>query len=214
MSAKRTYSAADIAAALGVTPQQVRAWHRLVRPQGEEGEYSFRELVAFRTLKALKAAGLGRARIRAALDHLRRSFPSLDAPLASLCLHVEGREVIVDLERGAMTVQGQLLLELDAEEPRAVIVELGSRNAGRGVPGALAAELAQAHADLGRQLLRAGHALDARGELERALLYDPDFAPAYETLAEVFGALGCPQRATEYRALAAEKRGWSGGDPE
>ena len=203
MPARRTYSRAEIAGALDVSPQQLRAWHGLVRPEGGEGDYSFRELVAFRTLKALKAAGLTRARILRALDHLRRSFPTVDAPLSSLCLRVEGREVVVDLERGAMTAQGQLLLELDLDEPRAAVIELDRRGEGG---ASLAAELARAHVDLARELLAAGHALDARSELERALLYDAEYAPSYETLAEVFAAIGCPQRAAEYRDLAAAKR--------
>jgi hypothetical protein len=94
-----SYSIAEIARALDTSPQQVRAWRRLVRPDGGKGAYRFRDLVAFRTLKALKDAGLDRRRIETAIRHLHRSFPSVDAPLSGLRLRVEGREVVVGPSR-------------------------------------------------------------------------------------------------------------------
>jgi len=204
-----SYSVSEIARALGISGQQARAWGRLVRPEGSQGPYAFRDLVAFRTLKALKDAGLDRSRIEFAIRHLRKCFPSLDAPLSSLRLRVEGRDVVVELGDRSMTATGQLLLDLDADEPRTAVITLpgleGRLEQGR----ALGFELAAAHTDLAEQMLAADRAAEAASELERALLYDADHARAYQRLAEVYTALGCPVKARECRRLAREK-GWEG----
>lgn len=203
MTTDRRFSRREVAAALGTSVQQVRAWHELVRLESAEDGYTFRELVAFRALHALKSAGLSRARLLAALRHLRLSLPAVDVPLRSVRLRVEGREVIVDLEDRSMTASGQLLLDLDGERPTTTVVSLPGATDRAADGRALAADLARAHTELGRQLLAAGHTLAARDELERALAFEPDHAEALAALAAVFTALGCTTKAAEIRRLAA-----------
>jgi len=204
-----SYSMSEIARALGISRQQARAWAQLVRPDGRHGLYDFRDLVAFRTLKALKDAGLDRGRIAAAIRHLRKSFPSVAAPLVGLRLRVEGREVVVELGDRSMTASGQLLLDLDSGEPRTTVVALPGLDDRVEQGRALGAELAGAHTDLAEQMLAAGRAAEAEAELERALLYDGDHARAYQRLAEAYASLGCPVKAREFGRLAREK-GWEG----
>jgi len=205
LNAKLIFTTAEVARALDTSVQQVRAWTPLVRAEGGAGRYSFRDLVQFRTLKAFKEAGLSRDRIRKALGLVRKSFPSVDSPLSELRFRVEGREVVVELEDRSMTAGGQLLLDLEGEEPRTTVVSLPDLDARLRKGRSLAADLAEAHTDLGVQLLESGHAVDARRELERALLYDPNHTPACRGLAEAYDALGCPVKAEAYRTLAEER---------
>jgi DNA-binding transcriptional MerR regulator len=198
------YSLADVARTLQTSVQQIRAWARLLGPGVQDPPFSFQDLVAFRTLHGFKQAGLPYARIRKALQHLRKLLPGIEAPLSCLRLRIEGREILVDRGHQAMTTRGQLLLSLEPERPRTTVLVLaeGASSPAEAEARALARELAEAHVDLGGQLLEAGHPVDARSELERALAFDPAHVHALTCLARVFDALGCPVKAEEYRKRA------------
>ena len=116
-----------------------------------------------------------------------------------LRLRVDGREIIVDWGHQAMTARGQRLLCLESALPRTTVLCLADRGREPVKAGDLARELAEAHVDLGEQLIQAGHPVDARKELERALVFDPEHRGALLGLARVFEALGCPVKAEEYR---------------
>ena len=207
----KSYSLREIARVLGLSEQQVRAWEDLIGIEGSPVKgrnhcYSFRDLLQFQTLKAFKAAGLSRTRISKALEHLHRTFPSEETPLSTLRFRVEGKEVLVELEGRTQTAGGQLLLDLDAEEPRSVVLQFPDVEDRRRQRRSLAEDLAEAHLELGIKLLGAGHVVDAQRELERALFYDRDRADIYHHLSEVFSALGCTVKAQEYKAMATEKK--------
>ena len=67
------FPAAQAARLAHATPSQLAHWRRrgVVEPTGDDGTYSFRDLVALRVVVSLLDAGLPTARVRAALGALR-----------------------------------------------------------------------------------------------------------------------------------------------
>lgn len=86
----------------GCTRREADYWRRtgLVRPsvadstgRGSAVLYDVRDVVAMRTVKALRAAGLPLPRVRRALREIARRWPEVDAPLSALVLVTDGRDL-------------------------------------------------------------------------------------------------------------------------
>jgi DNA-binding transcriptional MerR regulator len=112
------YSRAEVSRIFGVSLPRLRAWERagLVRPSAEAGgesAYSFQDLVAVRTTRDLVTKGVPVARIRRAVEALRKTLPGA-TPLAELRILCDGKTLAV--RKGDSTfdpVTGQLLLDFD-----------------------------------------------------------------------------------------------------
>ena len=86
------YTASQAARLAGCSPAQLESWDRaglVAARSGEDGPYSFRDLVALRMVRSLLDAGLSLARIRRAVTELARGGEEL----AELRLVTDGDHV-------------------------------------------------------------------------------------------------------------------------
>jgi tetratricopeptide (TPR) repeat protein len=188
------YTRAEVARIFGVDSARLRAWERagLVRPSAEasgETAYSFQDLVSVRTTRDLVGKGVPVARIRRAVDALRKTLPGA-TPLAELRIISDGKTLAV--RKGNSTfdpVTGQLLLDFDLGTLREDVVR------------ALPARPVRRDAKTAYDWFLEGCRLDAedatRASAEaayrKAIRLDPTLATAYVNLGTIrllAGALG------------------------
>ena len=101
---------------LRVSERQLKSWERqkLVEPVSV---YSFRELLALRTLIKLRESKVAPLQIRRAVQALTKKLRGVDDPLTQLKLYADGKKIHVDLDGLAMEAEsGQLLLDFDPGE--------------------------------------------------------------------------------------------------
>ncbi|MGD2135241.1 MAG: tetratricopeptide repeat protein [Gemmatimonadales bacterium] len=128
------YTSRDAARLLDLSLAQVRAYARagfLSPTRGERGEYrfSFQDLVLLRAASGLVAARIPAARIRRALDQLRRQLPG-DRSLSELRITAEGDEIVV--RDGASVWQpesGQFVLDFQVADLATEIAPLEADDA-------------------------------------------------------------------------------------
>src|SRR5262245_40899270 len=92
------YSTRDVAGLMGLRPGQVRAYARAglfdpVRGPRRAYQFSFRDLVLFRTARGLSAARIPHARIRRAMSRLREQLPH-GIELSEVRIGTEGNRII------------------------------------------------------------------------------------------------------------------------
>lgn len=96
----------EVSALLGLSARRLAYWARtgLVAPSartpGGHARYAFRDLVALRTAKRLRDAGVPLQRLRRAIAALRRALPEARQPLAETVLVASG-DVLVVRQRGS-----------------------------------------------------------------------------------------------------------------
>ena len=113
---KQAYTREAVRRLLGVSERQIRSWEKqsFVAPADS---YKFSELLALRTLVALRKNNIGSAKIRDALDALRKRIREVQNPLTEMKLYCEGRKIRVQFAGQKMeSVSGQLLLDFDRAE--------------------------------------------------------------------------------------------------
>ncbi|WJW75987.1 helix-turn-helix domain-containing protein [Thiohalobacter sp. IOR34] len=91
----------------GLTPRQLRYWREtgLLSPShrtaGGHARYSFTDLLALKTARQLRDAGVSVQRIRHCVQALTRFLPQVRQPLHELSLVVTGEVVLVIHDDGA-----------------------------------------------------------------------------------------------------------------
>lgn len=113
---KQAYSREEVCRKFGVSAQQLRAWERqnLV---SSTGSFSFSDILALRTLIALRAGKIPTAQIRRALHALRSKLKEVHNPLTELKIYSRGRQIHVQFAGQRMEpISGQLLLDFDQAE--------------------------------------------------------------------------------------------------
>lgn len=130
------YSTRDVAALLGLSPEQVRSYVRagvLSPRQGNRGEYvfSFQDLILLRAAKGLLAAEIPHRRILSALENLRRQLPE-GKPLTGVRITADGHRVVVrDGDESWDPDSGQKLLDFGVDELRreaSSLLQVAGRN--------------------------------------------------------------------------------------
>lgn len=108
------YQTRDVVELLGVSRRQLQYWSQtdLVKPSattpGGHRRYSFEDLVALKAAKRLIDAGVSVQRIRASIQSLRTTLPSVERPLSELVLVATGDIVLVFRDGAAFeAVSGQ-----------------------------------------------------------------------------------------------------------
>ncbi len=177
------YDRAEVARIFGVPSARLRAWERagLVRPSAEdEGApaYSFQDLVGVRTTRDLVAKGVPVARIRRAIEALRKTLPGA-TPLSELRIICDGKTLAV--RKGNSTfdpVTGQLLLDFDLGALRDDVVRaLPARPARRDARTAYDWFLEGCRLDA-----EDATRLSAEAAYRKAIRLDPTLATAYINL--------------------------------
>ncbi len=118
-----TYSLADTARILHISPARLRYWERteLVNRSvlaNDQPAFGFRDLICIRTILALLADGIPLCRIRRSVDRLRERIPEFDQPVGALRVWLEGSNRVVVRHQGALLEpDGQLVLDFDLAPP-------------------------------------------------------------------------------------------------
>ena len=116
---KQEYSREDVRRMLGVSEQQLRGWERqgLIRvPE----VFSFKDLIALRTLLKLRENRISTQMIGRAVASLKRKIAGVD-PLSELRIVPEGRHMAVHVAGQKMEpISGQILLDFESVEPAGV----------------------------------------------------------------------------------------------
>ena len=101
---------------LHISERQMRAWERLGFIPAADG-YSFRDLIALRTLCELRAHRIPPRRIARALESLKRLLSEVERPLAELKIFSDGRRIAVRVAGQNMEAStGQILFDFDTAE--------------------------------------------------------------------------------------------------
>ena len=110
---KEAYLREDVRRILKIPEMRLRSWERagFVEPRQE---FSFRDLIALRTLKELRDKRIPPQRIKRALASLVRKLDGVQQPLTELKIVSNGRTIAVDLGDGRMeALTGQLLFDFE-----------------------------------------------------------------------------------------------------
>jgi len=204
---------------LHLTERQLRSWERLglVPPAGT---YSFRELIALRTISELRTCRIPLREIGRALDSLKQRLSEVHDPLAELRIFSDGRKIAVRVAGQKMeALTGQILFDFDTSElasvqalppqpppaPRERESEawfqkgLFLEESGAAVEEAVAAYLqavacnpqaAGALVNLGTIYYRLRQFKDAEDFYMRALQADPNYALAHFNLGNLYDERG------------------------
>jgi tetratricopeptide (TPR) repeat protein len=110
---QEAYPREDVRRILRITETRLRAWERAGFVERRR-EFSFRDLIALKTLKELRDNRIPPQRIRRALDSLVQKLDGVQQPLTELKIVSDGRTIAVDLGDGKMeALTGQLLFDFD-----------------------------------------------------------------------------------------------------
>lgn len=113
---KQQYERADVLRMLHLSGRQLQTWERLgVVPAADT--YSFRDLLALRTVGELRARKIPLRKIGRALDSLKQRLSEVTDPLAELKIFSDGRKIAVRVAGQKMeALTGQILLDFDSVE--------------------------------------------------------------------------------------------------
>jgi len=113
---KQVYSRDEVLRLLGVSRRQLASWERQNLIAVRES-FGFSDLLALRTLLALRDNKIPAAKIRKALAALRIKLRDVHDPLTELKIYSKGRNMEVQVAGRRMEpISGQLLLDFSAEE--------------------------------------------------------------------------------------------------
>lgn len=120
-AAKQAYTREEARRLVGVSERQLKSWEDQ-KLLARHPSYSFRELIALRTLKKLREDRVAPAQIKRVLSALRRKLAHVEDPLIELKLYADGKRVRVELDGKPMEAESlQLILNFDQVELRRML---------------------------------------------------------------------------------------------
>jgi tetratricopeptide (TPR) repeat protein len=113
---KQQYQRAEVRRMLHLSQRQLRSWERLgLVPAADT--YSFRDLIALRTIAELRARRIPLRKIGRALQSLKQRLSEVRDPLAELKIFSDGRNIAVRVAGQNMeALTGQILFDFDTSE--------------------------------------------------------------------------------------------------
>jgi tetratricopeptide (TPR) repeat protein len=113
---KQQYQRAEVCRMLHLSERQLRSWERLdLVPAAEK--YSFRDLIALRTIGELRARRIPLRKIGRAMASLKQKLSEVRDPLAELKIFSDGRHIAVRVAGQNMeALTGQILFDFDTSE--------------------------------------------------------------------------------------------------
>jgi len=118
---KRSYSRDEVCRLLGIRESVLDQWEEHGFVASLE-HYEFRDMVALKALRQLRARRIRPDRIRRILDALAIRLGDVQDPLRELKIFIDGRRLAVQIDGRKMEpVSGQLLLDFDKEEIRRLL---------------------------------------------------------------------------------------------
>ncbi len=113
---KASYTREEVCRLLGIREAVLEDWEENGFVARAEA-YAFRDLVALKTLRQLRARRMPAARIRMILQSLRAKLGHVADPLRELKIFTDGRRLAVQVDGQKMEpLTGQILLDFDQEE--------------------------------------------------------------------------------------------------
>jgi tetratricopeptide (TPR) repeat protein len=113
---KQQYQRADVRRMLHLSERQLRSWERLDLVPAVD-TYSFRDLIALRTIGELRARRIPLRKIGRALHSLKKRLSEVHDPLAELKIFSDGRNIAVRVAGQNMeALTGQILFDFDTSE--------------------------------------------------------------------------------------------------
>jgi tetratricopeptide (TPR) repeat protein len=110
---KQVYLREDVRRILKIPEIRLRSWERNGFVESRS-EFTFRDLIALKTLKELRDKRIPPQRIKRALHSLMQKLDGVRQPLTELKIVSDGRTIAVDLGDGKMeALTGQLLFDFD-----------------------------------------------------------------------------------------------------
>ncbi len=166
--------------------------------------YEFRDLVALRTLKELRAKRVGPERIRMVLASLRQKLNGVSDPLQQLKIFTDGRRLSVQVDGAKMeAVSGQLLLDFDSVEIKRLLA-FPSQRAEETLAAAIEAKRREARLwfERGVEMEQSGAAPDRiLAAYLKSLEFDPDAAEVHINIGTVYFSMKkWPEAEKHYRA--------------
>lgn len=191
---------------LKLTERQLRSWERqgLIAPAQS---YSFRDLIALRSLVKLRQDRVAPRKIRQAILALRARLREIADPLVELRLYSEGGEIRVQVGGRSMEpLTGQLLLDFGAEELRRLVSFPARSRLPVSPPASRAA--ADRLFEEGVRLEQLGAVEEAREAYLKAIEADPNQTGALLNLGTIHFAAREFRKARECyeRAVASDPR--------
>jgi tetratricopeptide (TPR) repeat protein len=113
---QQQYQRAEVCRMLHLSERQLRTWERMGLVPAAGG-YSFRDLIALRTISELRARRIPLRKIGRALDSLKQRLSEVRDPLAELKIFCDGRHIAVRVAGQNMeALTGQILFDFDTAE--------------------------------------------------------------------------------------------------
>jgi len=166
------WSREDVRRLIPVSERQLRSWEKQQFIASTES-FGFSELLAIKTLVALRDSRIPAAEIRRALAAIRARMSDAGNPLTEMKLYSDGRRIRVQFEGRRMEAKtGQLLLDFDQAEISRLVSFPGQQHGepGNGTPAA------------GGGARRQNRRADAEMWFERGLELEQNGAPLEEVI--------------------------------
>lgn len=113
---KEQYERADVRRMLHVSERQLQSWERLGLVTAT-AEYSFRDLIALRSIAELRARRIPLRTISRAVQSLKQRLSEVSDPLAELKIFSDGRHIAVRVAgQNMVALTGQTLFNFDTSE--------------------------------------------------------------------------------------------------
>lgn len=186
--AKQIYTRKEACRLIGVAEAVLDKWEkeRFIEPATE---YSFRDLVALRTLCELRRNRFRATTIHKVIDSLRKRLSGITNPLIDLKIFTDGRNIAVQVDGGKMEpLSGQLLLDFDKHEIRRLL-QFPGRSASNTQTNEAAAKRIEAERwfEKGVEVEQTGGPIErAIAAYGKALESDPQLAGALVNLGTIY----------------------------
>lgn len=228
------YTRNEVERMMGVTRRELEYWTRLrlVVPRARWGErfFNFSDLVALETIKRLAARKVPAGRIRRAVTVLQTELGAAKAPLSTLRISTNGKQVVVyppvETARPYEPLTGQFVLNFETSELAKKIHAMASRSAEEWFELGMmcdsntesldqavqayrkaveaAPEWVEARINLGTAMYQLGRMEDAREHFLKAVELEPENSLAEFNLGCVLEQLGKTLEAIQHLSRAVE----------
>lgn len=205
---KRSYDRDEVCRLLSLQERSLTQWeeHGFI-PRLER--YSFRDLVALRTLKELRSKRVRPERIRMVLASLRQKLNGVSDPLQELKIFTDGRRLAVQVDGAKMeAMTGQLLLDFDAAEIKRLLA-FPSQRADETLASAMVERQREARTwfERGLEMEQAGAPAErVLAAYLKSLEFDPEAAEAHVNIGTVYFTMKKWEQAEKHYRKAIELR--------
>jgi tetratricopeptide (TPR) repeat protein len=203
---KQAYSRDEVRRLLGISARQLRSWEEQKLVSSSPGTFSFSDILALRTVIALRKSNIPAAQIRKALHALRARMSQLSNPLTEVRIYSQGKKIQVQFAGQRMeAISGQLLLDFDEAEINKLLSFPRKAEDKQPAPKHKTRQEAELWFEKGLELEQTGAAVEeVIAAYRKAAEIDPDSAGALVNLGTVYFNLRDWRQAEQHYRKALE----------